>query len=168
MRLRRGGRERRGHVVNIVEFEEVFCLVEPQAPNDRNQLCCWDKANRDIRDVPARCMRTACRDQGCADTEDCVIDDAWCDLRPSTGAGEISFLHRPKVCDALTSCGFDARAHAPDRDQDGVPDDIDRCPDLAREVARAGQADRADCPYSSDCGCPRSRPRHSVAGRPRR
>ena len=97
------------HVINIVEFDDEYCLIEPQRDPDRDKdgdgepdhqkICCWPKGpDSKIDEPPRECILDACADVGGKRDEDCKVRDIWCEPTHSPNAGEKPFWVNPEMC----------------------------------------------------------------------
>ncbi len=107
-----------GHAINIVEFDDEYCLIEPQTrPPDKDadgdgvpdqRVCCWPKgAGAKIDQVPNECLMDACeRYDGYRDDE-CKITKISCGIEPLPNAGEKPFYVNPGTCKLIgDKCGI--------------------------------------------------------------
>ncbi len=107
--VKSGGESFSAHALNLVEYADEDCVVEPQWKAPGNRLACWPK-RKSITSIPRASVLRVCEKLGFLGDERCELREAFCELRQTRRAGEAAFTTRPKICDALTSCGFDARA----------------------------------------------------------
>lgn len=96
------------HAINVVEFDDEYCLIEPQTdPNQDKKpkdgvpdqrVCCWPKAGKKITDVPDACVDKACERVKGKPDDACKVRDVWCGPTHSPGAGEKPFWVHPEMC----------------------------------------------------------------------
>ncbi len=101
------------HAINVVEFDDEYCLIEPQRPHDKDgddgkpsqRLCCWPKEEgKDIEDIPQSCMDDYCKKKGAVVDETCRVTDVHCETTMAPNAGEEPFWTHPKICEKLDGC----------------------------------------------------------------
>ena len=126
------------HAINVVEYANEYCLVEPQASPDRAKICCWPKGpGSSIYDPPQSCLEDACARSGGKRDASCKKRKIWCDPEPSPNAGEKPFWVRPEICELIGDtckidlgpyvCDCDNAVGAEEREANGWECDPDSC-----------------------------------------
>lgn len=153
------------HAINIVEFGDEYCLIEPQTDPDRDtkpkdgvpdqRVCCWPKeGGGKIDQVPDSCVDKACERMKGKPDDECKIRDVWCTPTHSPGAGEKPFWVHPDVCQQVgdlcvivpdpNECNCANSHNADNYEAQGLVCDASSC-----EMHPQGQEEECFCNWSS-------------------